>query len=161
MKLENRKRKSYEYIMKLEALPQEIFPLLCPVREYDWIPGWQCTLLYSKSGFAELGCVFKTDYDERFGDEIWVVSEYVPDTKITFVRTGNLRTTRYEITLKTEETLTTLNWMQEITALNNEGDKAVLGYDENEYKTMMESLYQMLNHYLKTGSALVPDSSKS
>ena len=35
------------------ATPERVFPLLCPVLEYRWIPTWQCELLHSDSGVAE------------------------------------------------------------------------------------------------------------
>ena len=28
----------------VEASPEQVFPLLCPVREYDWIAVWQCEM---------------------------------------------------------------------------------------------------------------------
>ena len=34
-----------------------LFALICPTREYDWIPGWSCDLLHSDSGYAEYGTV--------------------------------------------------------------------------------------------------------
>ena len=54
-----------EKIFELKAAAAQIFPLLCPVREYDWIPDWSCTMIYSDSGFAEKDAVFHTR--ELFG----------------------------------------------------------------------------------------------
>ena len=54
------RRGAHEYIQTNYAAPEKVFPLLCPVREADWIPGWQYELVYSESGVAELGCVFTT-----------------------------------------------------------------------------------------------------
>jgi len=28
--------------MQLAAAPDQVFPLLCPTREYDWIVSWKC-----------------------------------------------------------------------------------------------------------------------
>ncbi len=33
--------------------PGTLFPLLDPTTESDWIPGWNCDLLHSNSGYAE------------------------------------------------------------------------------------------------------------
>ena len=44
------------------ATPDRVFPLLCPVREYEWIPGWECDVLHSVSGVAEEDCVFRTRF---------------------------------------------------------------------------------------------------
>ena len=46
--------------MALAAAPARVFPLLCPVREAEWLPGWHAEVLHSASGLAELGCVFRT-----------------------------------------------------------------------------------------------------
>src|SRR5690349_16831929 len=53
-------RIAHEYTQTNSAPPERVFPLLCPVREADWIPGWRYKLIYSDSGVAELGCVFTT-----------------------------------------------------------------------------------------------------
>jgi len=36
-----------------ETTPEKLFPLFCPAREADWIPGWDCQLIYTESGYAE------------------------------------------------------------------------------------------------------------
>lgn len=154
MKSKNKNRQLFEYTIHIQASPDQIFPLLCPVREYEWIPEWDCTMLYSESGIAELGCVFSTNLDERFGEEVWVISHYVNEKKIGFVRTGKYRSTRYEITLTLTDKSTTLQWMQEITGLNPKGDELVASYSETEFTSMMTSLQDMLNHFLKTGNPL-------
>jgi hypothetical protein len=64
------------------AAPERVFPLLCPVREYDWIEEWTCKVLHSESGVAELDCVFRTLFD---GEPMtWVVSRYEPPIRIEF-----------------------------------------------------------------------------
>ncbi len=57
----NRLRKIKAHTILLEAAPETVFPLLCPVREYDWIESWHCRMVYSKSGFAEQDCIFQTN----------------------------------------------------------------------------------------------------
>ncbi len=49
-------RVSHTYTMTIAADAATIFPLLCPVREFDWIDVWSCDVVYSESGVAELGC---------------------------------------------------------------------------------------------------------
>jgi hypothetical protein len=148
------KRIVREYRTSLNAKPEQVFPLLCPVREYDWIPQWQCTMIYSRSGAAELGCVFKTDFGDSYGTEIWVVSHYETDKKISFVRTGKIRTTRYEVTLSSENGGTSIQWRQEITGLTREGNNTVESYTDKEFRALMVPLNKMLAHYLQTGAPL-------
>lgn len=149
-----RKRVGHEFEEYLPALPGAVFPLLCPVREFDWIPQWRCDMLYSQSGVAELGCVFATDYGDEFGREIWVVCIYEPNEKIGFVRTGKNRTTRYEVSLRQKGGGTVIVWHQEITALNPAADQLVADYSAERFKAMMAPLNRMLTHYLEKGEAL-------
>ena len=76
-------RVSRAYTMTVEADAQTVFPLLCPVREYDWIEEWRCSMVYSESGVAEVGCVFLTELPGR-GVETWIVSRYEPSRAIEF-----------------------------------------------------------------------------
>lgn len=152
------KEKKYRVIREFQTvLPAEVervFPLLCPVREYDWIPYWRCKVMYSESGLAELGCVFQTDFEDRYGLETWTVTHYQPNEKISFVRTGEIRTTRYEIRLNPEDNVTNICWRQEITALTSKGVDLLTASSEDEFMSMMESINNMLAHYLKTGTML-------
>ena len=75
-----------EFSHQVQAPPEQVFPLLCPVREHDWIPYWECQLVYSASGKAEDGCVFCTDLPDH-GRAIWTVSRYEPPRRIQFVVT--------------------------------------------------------------------------
>ena len=58
-------RVTHQFTQTNFAPPETVFPLLCPVREADWVPGWQYRLIYSKSGVAEAGCVFITEENNR------------------------------------------------------------------------------------------------
>ena len=41
----------------VDAPPEVVFPLLCPVREYEWLEDWTCEMVFSESGVAEEDCV--------------------------------------------------------------------------------------------------------
>jgi hypothetical protein len=149
------RRKYYDFGARIDAEPERIFPLLCPVREYEWIAPWKCELIYSRSGIAEAGCVFVTDFEERGGREVWVVSHYEPCRKIAFVRTGAKRTIRFEITLFPQDSYTTLQLRQEITWLDARRN---IEYTQAEYRAQMEGLMAMLKHFLRTGTMLQVES---
>lgn len=73
-----------EKTFEAKAGAAEIFPLLCPVREYDWIPDWSCTMIYSESGVAEKDAVFHTR--ELFGKRtVWTCVTYEPPRLIEYV----------------------------------------------------------------------------
>jgi hypothetical protein len=46
------KRVVHEYVQTNPAPAEKLFPLLCPVREAEWLPGWEYRLIYSESGLA-------------------------------------------------------------------------------------------------------------
>lgn len=148
------KRIIREFETQLPATPEDVFPLLCPIKEYDWIPEWRCVMLYSESGVAELGCVFTTDFGDSYGLETWVVATYEPGIRICFVRTGPMRTTRYEILLKSHGDGSVVLWRQEITGLNSQGNKLIERYTEDAFRAIMVPLNSMLKHYLQTGEPL-------
>lgn len=73
-----------EKVFELKAAAKEIFPLLCPVREYDWIPDWRCTMIHSDSGVAEKDAVFHTR--ELFGKRaVWTCITYEPPRLIEYL----------------------------------------------------------------------------
>lgn len=70
-------RVSHEYTQTNDAPPEKVFPLLCPVREAEWVPGWQYRLIYSESGVAGDGCVFLTP-NGAGPETVWMVTHYDP-----------------------------------------------------------------------------------
>lgn len=138
----------------LLASPDKVFPLLCPTREYDWIEPWQCRMVHSQSGFAELDCVFVTDFPNE-GEDVWVVSVYRPNEAIEFVRCNGRRTIRYAITLADNGDGTTeAHWQQVLTGLNDEGNRLVASLTDEAYRQRIAGLERRLNHYLTTGEML-------
>lgn len=136
--------------MHVSAAPDRVFPLLCPVREYEWIETWKCEMVHSKSGFAELDCVFKT----RHGDveDVWTVSRYEPNELIEFVVSSVFRVMRYRFTLSQEgERATRIVIEQTATALNGDGERYV---EDPYFEIHMKTLEIMLNHYLATGKMI-------
>ena len=151
----DRARLRFSETQHIDATPEAIFPLLCPVREYDWIPGWECELIYTESGLAEDGCIFRTDTSVDDIHDTWVVSRYEPPRRLSFVRVNPLRAIRYDIVLEPgDDGSTRLLWSQEITALDEAGDAHVAAMREDDFTHLIETEERMLEHYLKTGEAL-------
>ena len=148
------------YETRLKAPPEQVFPLLCPVREYEWIPQWKCKMIYSESGVAELGCVFSTDFNDGFGPEVWVVSQFEPGQRISFVRIGPVRSTRYIISLKPDGDGCLISWHQEITSLQAEDALIKAPDSDKKFRKIMENLNQMLDYYLQHGTPLATDLAK-
>jgi hypothetical protein len=69
---------------ELKAGAGNIFPLLCPVREYEWIPDWSCEMIHSKSGVAEQDAVFHTRM--LLGKKaVWCCIAYEPPRLIEYL----------------------------------------------------------------------------
>lgn len=155
MKTSQAKRIVREYTQHLQAGPSQVFPLLCPVREYEWIEHWTCKMIYSDSGVAEENCIFTTNFPDDGSEEVWVVCHYEPNREIQFVRVNDRKVTRYYITLTDNgDGTTTAVWKQIITALNELGNQTLDHLTEKAYARQKKTLETMLNHFLTTGEML-------
>ena len=72
------------FVQDIVAPPEAVFPLLCPEREKEWLPGWEARMIHSASGLAERGAVFETTHAN--GPTLWLVAEYDPPRRIAFAR---------------------------------------------------------------------------
>src|SRR5262249_16707477 len=72
------------FVQEILAPPEAVFPLLCPEREKEWLPGWDARMIHSVSGYAERGAVFETAHP--IGRTLWLVAEYDPPRRIAFAR---------------------------------------------------------------------------
>lgn len=146
------------HTMTLQGTLEQIFPLLCPIREYDWIEPWSCGMVYTASGVAELDCIFKTHFPDDGPEDTWVVSRYEPPRRVEFVRFNVLRVMRYSITLsEADDGSTSAEWQQIITGLNDEGNQVVATLNDDVFHTEMQLIERMLNHYLEYGAPLKLD----
>jgi hypothetical protein len=146
----NAVRLVFETTLTFAGTPDEVFPLLCPVREYDWIPDWSCTMVHTTSGVAELGCVFT-----RERGETWITTRYEPPTRIdyTIVAPGRaVRTLAFELTASGPTTTAILR--STATALSPEGAADVLGWTAADQQKMWTLREAQVNHFLRTGAAL-------
>lgn len=80
------RRTTRTYRQTINASPEEVFPLICPVREAEWLDGWQYAMIYSESGLVEEGAVFSTPHEGET-DTVWIVTKHDPGRRqIEFVR---------------------------------------------------------------------------
>jgi hypothetical protein len=137
----------------VSAAPEEVFPLLCPVREYDWIEGWTCRMVHTESGVAEKDCVFRTDFD---GEPMtWVVGRYEPPARIEFTCfVPDLHVMRLAIALSGGPDRTRLDWTRRWLSLGPAGDAWLLARTEGHHEQRMAWLRDSLRHYLETGDML-------
>lgn len=147
------KRVTHEYTQTNAAPPEKVFPLLCPVREADWVPGWEYRLIYSESGVGEYGCVFITP-NEDDTETTWVVTDYDPTSfciAFAWVNPG-LVAAQIRISLSRKSSDSTHAHIRySYTGLSPEGNREVERYDQKWFQHKMRSWEAAINHYLRTG----------
>ena len=142
------------FVQRIQAPPGKVFPLLCPVREYEWIEPWRCEMLRSDSGIAEKNCVFRTRFPGESSDDVWVINHYEPNTRIEFVRVNALRAVCFSITLTHDEDGTTSAVNEQLlVGLTEQGNEA-LDSMADRFSFEMRMGEAMLNHYLTAGRPL-------
>jgi hypothetical protein len=136
--------------------PEDVFPMLCPVREYEYIPGWECSIVYLDSGLAEQGGVFTTDSHGEGGQkDVWVISRYDPNRAIEFIRVNGMRSMVHRIELQDTETGGTVVTLEQvITGLTEEGNHHVQTLKQSDFTAMLSHMEELLQHYLATGEAV-------
>ena len=140
---------SFDFSFVAPAPPERVFPLLCPVRERDWVPGWECEVVHSATGFACLDCVFTTPLPET-GRLTWVVSRYEPPRRIEFTCFApGLFVMRLDVALSAHGTdLCRLDWSRRFFALGPEGSRALQARTPEVLGQQMARLEAALAHHL-------------
>ena len=152
-----RARKSHT--VRIHAPADRILPLLCPVREDEWLPGWKggYELIYSESGFNEKGCVFRLH--DSFGTEaIWTCikfDESVHDV-VFHICVRDMMVYRFSIRLIENETETTDAVFDYIyTAVSEKGNEWIDNHTDEAVREDVKYLGRLLDYYLEIGS--MPD----
>ena len=152
----NAVQKTFTFRQFNNAKPEKVFPLLCPVREKDWLDGWDYEMIYSKSGLIEKNCVFSTSHPGGM-DTIWHVTQYNPEKfEVEFLRvTPKKNVVRINIKLtpvgndKTEAEI-----VYQYTGLNKEQNEFINNGLESKFEESMRWWERSINHYLETGRML-------
>lgn len=144
------------YRQRLVAAPARVFPLLCPVREAEWIEGWDPKVVLSDSGVAEPDCVFVTAAEPA--DAIWIVTRHEPDRFVEMLKiTPGVTVCRLTIALQATDYGCDAEVIYRHTSLGPAGDEVVAGFTEAHYTAFMQNWERRLNHYLRTGQSLRAD----
>lgn len=148
------RRATHTYVQQLVAPPDKVFPLLCPVREADWIVGWDPLLVISTSGVAEPDCVFVTPSEGT--EAIWVVTRHEPAAGFVEMLkiTPGVTACRLTIQLHAAPVGCSAKITYRHTSLGPAGDAFVDGFTDAYYRQFMQDWEARLNHYLATGQAL-------
>jgi hypothetical protein len=149
-------RVTRSHVQRLNAAPARVFPLLCPVREADWIDGWNPKLVITQSGVAEPDCVFVTAAEPA--DAIWVVTRHEPDRFVEMLKISpGVTVCRLTIALRAAGGGCEAEVTYRHTSLGPAGDAYITDFTEAHYAAFMVNWERRLNHYLDHGRALRAD----
>jgi len=154
MKIVRPNRATRTYTQTLVAPPEAVFPLLCPVREAEWVDDWDPSLVVSSSGVAEPDCVFVTP--TQTGDAVWYITRHEPRAgllemiKITPMVTACRLTIRLRpVAAGCEADVTYTH-----TSLGPQGDALVASFTEDFYRGFMQKWEARINDFLRRGAVL-------
>ncbi|MDH4261119.1 MAG: hypothetical protein OEW16_12580 [Gammaproteobacteria bacterium] len=147
-------RVTHTYTQRLVAPPAAVFPLLCPVREADWIDGWSPLLVLSHSGLAEPDCVFVTD--SRPYDAVWFITRHEPERGfVEMIKvTPDVTACKVTIQVRAAGAGSEADVTYSHTSLGPQGDLFVASFTAEFYVQFMREWEDRINHYLTHGTAL-------
>jgi hypothetical protein len=144
------------YRQTINATPERVFPLLCPVREAEWLDGWQYSMIYSESGLVEAGAVFSTPHEGE-EDTIWIVTKHNSKTyEVEFARfTPKSRTCILNIAVKSkDENSSYVDISYTYTSITTAGNDFIDHYTEEAFLEAVIFWEKSMNYFLKTGERL-------
>ncbi len=144
------------FVQDILAPPEAVFPLLCPEREKEWLPGWDARMIHSASGFAERGAVFETAHGA--GRTLWLVTEYDLPRRIAFARwQPDGLIVHLEIVLaRTHTGGTAVGICYTFTAVNETGAAALAAMGEDAWLQSMSAWQANMNAWFAKPLAAGP-----
>jgi len=147
------------YVQTIAAPPARVFPLLCPVREGEWLEGWreEVEMIHSDSGVAEDGCVFRTRAAGR-PETVWMITRHDPVRRVVeFARvTQGLVATRLRIRVEAAGAATSsVHVTYTLTPLAAAGAEYIgEHHSEDAFRRDLAWWEDSMNHWLRTGELL-------
>jgi hypothetical protein len=154
MKIIRPRRVARCYTQRLSAAPDQVFPLLCPVRETEWIEGWNPLAVFSDSGVAETDCVFMTRASPA--DATWYITRHEPDAgALEMIKlTPGVTACRLNIQLRAVQGGAEAKIRYAHTSLGPDGDAFLEAFSEEYFTGFMREWEASINHYLAHGRML-------
>ena len=147
------------YTQHIDSPPESVFPLLCPVREAEWLEGWsdELEMIHSDTGHAEDGCVFETRVAGR-PDTVWMITRHDPIERVVefFRVTTGLVATRLTITVDgRSDGSSSVQITYAFTPLGSAGRAFVKDtHSEDAFRADMAWWENSMNHWLRSGETL-------
>jgi hypothetical protein len=144
------------FAQTIEAPPAMVFPLLCPVREADWLDGWQFTMIASASGLVEPGAVFSTPHEGE-PDTVWIVTRHDPVERLVefarFTPGSRVCVLRIQVAPAGPER-SRVDIVYTYTSIGEAGNGFIERFTEASFHDAMTCWERSMNHWLKTGARL-------
>ena len=147
------KRIEQSITREINASPDKIFPLACPVEELRWIPEWDYRLVYSKSGVNETNCIFT---EEKSGPHFF--GKPMTTTWVTNIHDSRQKRILFQIMLAEKAIIrfrfdfrevgpdtSSCTWQMVFTAMDEEANQM----DDEDIRTKLELLMTFLAEALK------------
>jgi hypothetical protein len=138
-------------VIHCKATVEEVFPLLCPKREEEWIPGWECETIWSNSGYNEEGAIFLTI--KPYGTALyWTTLQYDIYKKVVdfLITAPRLFIFRFKIELsENRDGLLTIMFTQVFTSISEEGNIFLERYEGEDFKGRLKNLEEFMNRHLE------------
>ncbi len=150
------KRAVRTYRQTINAKPEVVFPLLCPVREAEWLDGWHYTMIYSVSGLVEEGAVFSTSNPGE-EDTVWIVTRHDRTARcVEFARfTPRSRVCLLKIAvLALGDDRSHVDISYNYTSIGPAESRFIESWSETEFLDAATFWETSMNHFLKTGERL-------
>lgn len=144
------------YVQTIDAPPDEVFPLVCPVREAEWLEGWRYTMLFSRSGLVELGAVFSTP-GEGEADTVWIVTRhnamqriveftrFTPDSRVSVLSV---------VVMPSGPSQSRVDITYTYTAIAPAGLRFIEEWTDEKFRDAVTFWERSMNHWLATGKQL-------
>lgn len=136
--------------MHIDAPAARVFPMLCPVREHDYLPDWKADLLHSVSGVAELGCVFQTGGGDQ-PQQIWQITRFEPELGIIqfAMCTPDSHVSRLDISVAERgASACDVEFAYTHAAIAEVGNSFVDSFTDELFQAKMQNFRQRLSSYL-------------
>ncbi|MBN1829616.1 MAG: hypothetical protein JW884_10800 [Deltaproteobacteria bacterium] len=138
-------------VIRCKATVEEVFPLLCPKREEEWIPGWECETVRSLSGYNESGAIFRTT--KPYGTELyWNTLEYDIDRRrVDFlIMAPRLYMFRFRIEIAAgDDGVLALTFTQTFTSVSEEGSALLKRYEADDFPARLKDLEAFMTRHLE------------
>ena len=137
------------FVQDIRAPLEQVFPLLCPEREKEWLPGWDARMIHSASGVAERGAVFETQHEA--GRTLWIVTEHDPPQRVAFARwQPDGVVVHIQITLERKhEGATSVAIIYTYTAVDEKGVAVLAGMREDAWLKTMAFWQESMNSWFE------------